>query len=94
VDKTIRGAALGFMKLLLRAPGTGQRHSRPRSNELVCGLSSVVVASGCVGHITPHPEIFRIAAKRLRCNPARVLYVGERVERDVPRVGFEIPGKS
>jgi putative hydrolase of the HAD superfamily len=44
---------------------------------------SVVIGSGRVGYAKPHPEIFRIAAKQLGREPARLLHVGDSVEHDV-----------
>ena len=44
---------------------------------------SVIVASGTVGYAKPHPQIFRIAAERLKVDPPDALYIGDSVEHDV-----------
>ncbi|HEY4129660.1 MAG TPA: HAD family hydrolase [Gemmatimonadaceae bacterium] len=44
---------------------------------------SMVVCSGVVGYAKPHPEIFRIAARRLGLEPSCILYIGDSVEHDL-----------
>ncbi len=44
---------------------------------------SVLVASGDVGVVKPHPEIFRIASHELRLPPADLIHVGDLYAVDV-----------
>jgi len=44
---------------------------------------SLVLSSGVVGYTKPHPEIFRMAARQLQLDPARLLYVGDSLTHDL-----------
>ena len=44
---------------------------------------SVVVGSGTVGYSKPHPQIFKIAAERMKIDPRDALYIGDSMEHDV-----------
>lgn len=44
---------------------------------------SVVVGSGNVGYAKPHPQIFKIAADRMKIDVSDALYIGDSMEHDV-----------
>ena len=53
-----------------------------------------VTVSSVTGYRKPHPEIFRISMRQMRCKPENCVYMGDTVSRDIigaKRAGF---GKS
>jgi len=46
-------------------------------------LLATIVDSGAVGVRKPDPAIFALAVRRLGCEPAEVLYVGDSFEKDI-----------
>ena len=50
-----------------------------------------VTVSSVTGYRKPHPEIFRISMRQMRCRPENCVYVGDTVSRDIigaKRAGF------
>ncbi|MBR1690946.1 MAG: HAD-IIIA family hydrolase [Oscillibacter sp.] len=50
-----------------------------------------VTVSSITGYRKPHPEIFRISMRQMRCKPENCVYVGDTVSRDIigsKRAGF------
>ena len=50
-----------------------------------------VTVSSITGYRKPHPEIFRISMRQMRCKPENCVYMGDTVSRDIigaKRAGF------
>lgn len=50
-----------------------------------------VTVSSVTGYRKPHPEIFRISMRQMRCRPENCVYVGDTISRDIigaKRAGF------
>ena len=50
-----------------------------------------VTVSSVTGYRKPHPELFRISMRQMRCKPENCVYMGDTVSRDIigaKRAGF------
>lgn len=58
-------------------------HRRIFERDKVLDLIDADVYSSEIGHVKPHPEAFRIACAAVGVQPARAVYVGDRLYEDV-----------